>query len=181
VRKPRRALTEVIWGLLQFVVIALLFFAGGVAGAYLTWDLLPHLAGTRSSAGGVLPGFAVGVAAALTINHNARMWLQRLRLRRLRARGVEAQAAVTRLRRSYLTSGRGPGTTTYTVFVRWLDPVTGDITDRERRYRFWGRGSRRFETVCAARSTVPVYYPRHRLERFILDVPFAPTMADFFE
>ena len=61
-----------------------------------------------------------------------------------------------------------------------LDPVTGVSWKGERRYRFWGRGSKRLEAAFAYGAKVPVYYPPGRPSRFIIDVPFAPTMADFF-
>jgi hypothetical protein len=38
----------------------------------------------------------------------------------------------------------------------------------------------RLEAAFTYGAKVPVYYPPGRPSRFVIDVPFAPTMADFF-
>lgn len=169
----RRVLVGLLWGLIQAVTLFALLFAGGVAAAYLDESLA---GGGPVSSTPVLIGLAAGVAAGLALCHKARAWLQELRLRRLRADGVSVQATVRRLDRLYVPYKAG--TTRYTVCVQWKDPVTAACWHGERRYRFYGRGSRRLETLCAVGARVELRYPAHRPSRFILDVPFAPTMAD---
>lgn len=154
--RAQRNIITLIWALVQLIVLAALFFGCGLAVTFVTWIVLPFLFHTRSSASGVLIGFGMGIVAAIWICHSARMWLLRLRLRRL----------------------RGPGTTTYGVHLRWRDAPEGTIRDGERRYRFWGDGTPRFERACATRKQLIVRYdPRHP-SRFVVDIPFAPTMAD---
>jgi hypothetical protein len=174
--RRRRVLIGLAWGLVQLVILCALFFAGGVAAGYLELDVFSG----RGANSLVLLGFAAGVAAALAVNHSARIWLQRWRLRRLRVHGVAVEAEVVHLGQHYTPASRGPGTTRYAVRVRWTDPVTGGGWQGERKYRFTGRGSRRLEAACTYGAKVPVYYPPGRPSRFIIDIPFAPTMADFF-
>lgn len=99
-------------------------------------------------------------------------------LRSLRVGGVSARAVVRRLDRQWSASGRGGGLTRYVAHVQWRDPVTGACWRGERRYRFYGRGSRQLEVICADGAQVELYYPANRPSRFIIDVPFAPTVAD---
>lgn len=172
----RRLLISLAWGLIQLVILFGLLFGGGVLAGYLALDVFSGH-GANSIA---LLGLAAGVAAALAVNHSARMWLQRLRLRRLRVRGVAAEAEVGLLGYQYSASSRGPGRASYTARVGWTDPATGARWKGERRYHFWGRESKRLEAVFTYGARVPVYYPPGRPSRFIIDVPFAPAMADFF-
>jgi hypothetical protein len=174
--RGKRLLIGLTWGLIQLVILCALFFAGGVAAGYLAIDVFSGR-GTNTM---VPAGFAVGVIAALVVNHSARIWLQRLRLRGLRVHGVAVEAEVVDLDREYTASTRGPGSTKYSALVRWTDPATGVSCQGEHRYRFSGQGSRRLETACAHGAKVPVYYPPGRPSRFIIDIPFAPSMADFF-
>lgn len=174
----KRATIVLIWVVIQLVVFALLFFWCGVAGAYVSWDILPQLFHVGRSTAGVLIGFGVGAIVTVWICHSSRGWLLRLRLRRLRRDGIEAVATVTRLDRRYRRNPRGPGITHYTVHVRWHDPQDGSTRDHERRYRFFGHGSSRFEDTCAHRRTVTVRYDQRNPGRFVIDIPFAPTMAD---
>ncbi len=171
-RRWARFGVALLWGLGQLLVLAVLFYAGGVAGAYLGFRLLPAVAGGRESTVPIFLGFAAGLVAAGVVNHEARMWVQRLRIRALRRTGVRVDATVVAVDRRYTPNPKGQGSTTYTVTVRWPG-YTG-----RRAYRFWGRGSVAFETVFHRRATVPVRYAADRPGRFVLDVPFAPTMAD---
>jgi hypothetical protein len=50
----------------------------------------------------------------------------------------------------------------------------------ERRYRFWGHGDRAFELLTERGTEVKVRYPAGRAQRFVVDIPYAPTMADQF-
>lgn len=174
--RPKRVLIGLAWGLIQLVILAVLFFAGMLAAGYLSIDAF----GGRGTNALVETGFTAGIVAAVVVNHSARSWLQRWRLRGLRFRGVAVKAEVVDLGRQYTASTRGPGTTRYKVLVRWREPVTGVSWQGERRYRLWGRGSRRLEAACADGARIQLYYPPGRPSRFIIDIPFAPTMADFF-
>lgn len=168
-----RVLIGLLWGLVQMAIVFVLLFAGGVAAAYLGQGMA---GGRPASSTAVLVGLAVGVAAGLFVNHKARIWLQEFRLRRLRADGVSVEATVRRLDRQYIPYK--VGTTSYVAHVQWQDPATGRGWQGERRYRFSGRGSRQLEGICAHGERVGLYYPAHRPARFVLDIPFAPTMAD---
>lgn len=173
----RRVLVGLLWGLVQAVTVFVLLFAGGVAAAYLDEIMI---SGRPVSSTPVLVGLAAGVVVGLYVDHKARTWLRELRLRRLRSSGVWVQATVRRLDRQWFTSGRGGGVTRYTAHVQWQDPATGACWQGERRYRFAGRGSRRLEATLAEGRRIELSYPAHRPSRFVIDVPFAPTMADFF-
>jgi hypothetical protein len=50
----------------------------------------------------------------------------------------------------------------------------------ERRYRFRGRGDRAFEALTERGTEVNVHYPAGRAQRSVVDIPYAPTMADQF-
>ncbi|HEY4022843.1 MAG TPA: DUF3592 domain-containing protein [Pseudonocardiaceae bacterium] len=176
--RSQRAAITLIWALVQVIVFALLFFWCGVAGVYVSWDLLPYLFHIGPDPYGVLIGFAVGTVAGIWVCHRARMWLLRLRLRRLRRSGIEATATVTRLAKDYQANPRGPGVTRYTVHLRWRDPQDGGSREQDRRYRFSGHGSPRFESTCAERTKVVVRYDHRHPDRFVLDIPFAPPMAE---
>jgi hypothetical protein len=176
--RSQRVTITLIWALVQVIVFALLFFWCVVAGAYVSWDLLPYLFHIGPNANGVLIGFAVGTVAGIWVCHSARMWLLRLRLRRLRRSGIEATATVTRLSKAYQANPRGPGVTHYTVHLRWRDPQDGGSREQERTYRFSGRGSSRFERTCDHGTTVVVRYDQRHPSRVVLDIPFAPPMAE---
>ena len=174
---PRRMLVGLIWGLIQAVIVFALLFAGGGAAAFLDRAVTGH---APASPAAVLAGLAAGLAAGLFTGHNTRTWLQAARLRRFRSVGVSVRAIVDRLDRQCAVSGRGPGLTSYVVHVHWQDQATGARCHGERRYRFTAHRSRRLEVLCAGQARVAVYYPARRISRFVIDVPFAPTMADFF-
>jgi hypothetical protein len=174
--RRNRLLTCLVWCLIQAVITVVLMFATAVAAGYLALDVFSG----HGISSMVPAGLLAGAIAALAVNHNARTWLQRLRLRGLRVRGVAVEAQAGLLGYQYTPSSRGPGTARYIARVSWTDPVTGVSWKGERRYRFWGRGSKRLEAAFAYGAKVPVYYPPGRPSRFIIDVPFASTMADFF-
>lgn len=169
----RRVLIGLLWGLIQAAAVFVLLFAGAVAADFLNGSMA---GGRPVSPSVVLTGLAAGVAAGLFVNHKARTWLQELRLRRLRGDGVSVQATVRGLDQMYVPYKIGA--TRYIAHVQWQDPATGAGWQGERRYRFFGRGSQRLEAICASGKSVSLYYPAHRPSRFIIDVPFAPTMAD---
>ncbi|GAB3982460.1 hypothetical protein GCM10029978_086220 [Actinoallomurus acanthiterrae] len=166
------------WGVLQPVILALCLFWGGVVGVSVTWSLLPTLLGIRSSVFGLPFGFLTGLAVGLTINHKARMWVQRARLRRLRKRGHRATARVAAVDRRYRYNPKGPGSTSYVVRLEWIDPETGSGHRCRRWYRFTGKGSAAFERACSTGAEVTVRYPPGRASRAVVDIPFAPVMAD---
>ncbi len=172
----RRVLVGLVWGLIQAVIVFALLTAGAVTAAFL--DRV--ITGVRpASPLIVLIGLVAGSAAGLSVGHRARGWLQEARLRRFRGAGVSVRATVDRLDRQCAVSGRA-GLTSYVIYVQWQDPGTGARCHGERRYRFAGHRSRRLEALCADQARVAVYYPARRPSRFVIDVPFAPTMADFF-
>jgi hypothetical protein len=161
-----------VWGLVELVILGAFFVAGGLVGA-LGFLVAPSIYGLPLSI-----GFVAGIVAGLMVNHHARLWLLHLRVRLLRRRGQHVMASVMWVDDQYAASGRGPGTMTCTVFVRWQDPVSGDDHEYDRQYRFWGNGSKHFEALVDEPS-VPVLYAPGRPSRFVIDIPFAPTMADF--
>ncbi|MEV0398989.1 DUF3592 domain-containing protein [Actinoallomurus sp. NPDC050550] len=165
------------WGLLQLVILALCLFWGGVAGVSVTWSLLPHLLGIRHSVNGLAVGFLTGLAVGLIINHKARMWVRRARLRRLRRRGSRATARVAAVDRQH-RSVRGSKSTSYVVRLQWIDPATRTGYRCRRWYRFAGSGSAAFEKACSTGAEVTVWFPPGRPSRAVVDIPFAPVMAD---
>jgi hypothetical protein len=171
-RVAARLAVGLVWGLAQIVILGAFFVAGGLVGA-LGSLVAPSIYGLPLSI-----GFVGGVLAALVVNHHSRMWLLQLRLRRLRRRGQQVMASVVWVEEHLAANPRGPGTMTYTIFLRWQDPVGGADHEYERQYRFWGRGSRQFEALVDEPS-VPVLYEPSDPSRFVIDIPFAPTMADF--
>jgi hypothetical protein len=160
-----------VWGLTQAAILVALFLAGGLVGAIGSL-VAPSVYGLPVSI-----GFTGGVVAGLVVNHYSRMWLLQLRLRLLRRRGRRVMANVVWVDEQYVAP-RGPGATTYTVFVQWHDPVSGVDHEYERQYRFWGMGSNHFEAVVDEQH-LPVLYAPSRPSRFVIDIPFAPTSADF--
>lgn len=175
VSRGKRVLIGLAWGLGQLVILGVLFFCGLLAGGLLG----VYVFGSQDVSGLVDLGFVAGIVAAIAVNHSARIWLQRLRLRGLRRRGTAVDATVVSLNGHYTSNPRGgPGNTYCTVLVGWTDPVTGASWKGERLYRFWGSAPRGFRAACADGAKVGVYYPPGRPSRFVIDIPFAPTMAD---
>jgi hypothetical protein len=178
-RRARAAVT-VVWGLAQLAVVAGALFAGAVAGAGVTWDLLPALTGVRPGVVGLPIGTLAGVAAGVAVTHNARGWLRTARLRHLRRRGTHADARVVRLDRRCRAGPRGGSTTTHTMVVRWAD--RRGTHECGRRFRFIGAfrsgGDAGFATRYAVGATVPVAYRPERPARAVLDIPYAPMLAD---
>jgi hypothetical protein len=152
-------LIGVAWVLLRVVIL--------VAGVF-------AVKGTGPAA---TAGILAGTAAALVASCRARDWLMRMRLRRLRAKGVTAKAVVVKCDWD-MSIGCGLAIAKYAVLVRWVDPVTGVVRQGDRRYRFVGMGSERFRAACSHGAIVRVHYPPNRPSRFVIDVPFAPVMAD---
>ena len=56
---------------------------------------------------------------------------------------MSVRAVVRKLDRQRQPSGHGNDLIRYFVHVQWQDPVTGACWQGERRYRFYGQGSRR--------------------------------------
>jgi hypothetical protein len=161
----RRLLVSLLWGLTQVVTVFILFFAGGVAVGYLKPAAVPL-------------GLGAGTVAGLYVCHQARGWLQQARLRGLRAHGVSARTTACWLESEWFPSPRGGGVTKYVAHVGWRDPGTGAVWQGERRYQFYGRGPRQLEAAFVDGNQVELHYPANRPERFVIDLPFAPTMAD---
>jgi len=170
-RVAARLAVGLVWGLIQIVILGAFWIGGGLVGA-LGSLVAPSIYGLPVSI-----GIVGGVLAALVVNHHSRMWLLQFRLRRLRRRGERVMASVVYVDEHVAVNPRGPGTVTYTVFLRWQDLVGGSVHEYERQYRFWGSGSRQFEALVDE-PTVPVLYESSDPSRFVIDIPFAPTMAD---
>jgi hypothetical protein len=171
--RARRLLISLSWVILQAAILIALAYACAMTAALLAAGAF----GGHGTGPAVTVGMLGGITAALVVNHRARGWLMRLRLGRLRVRGVQAKAVVVKCDWD-MSTGRGVAIARYTVLVRWVDPATGVPWQGDRGYRFAGLGSRRFEAACAHGAIVPVYYPPNRPSRFIIDVPFAPVMTD---
>lgn len=165
------------WGLVQVAMCVAGLFWGGVAGASVTWTLLPHWLGIRPTVAGLPVGFLLGLAAALAISHYARTWVQRARLRLLRRRGTTVTAQVAQLHRTYRYTARGGGSTSYRMDLHWTDP-DGTLYRLARHYRFYGRGPSGFEQACGTGAAVTLAYPPGRPGRAVVDVRYAPAMAD---
>jgi hypothetical protein len=100
--------------------------------------------------------------------------VQRLRL--WRGCDTSATASVVWRDRRYTAGSKGGSSTLYTVYLSWPDcERTG-----ERQYRFYGDGPDDFAARTRLGATLPIRYPAGRPHRFIVDIPYAPTMADQF-
>jgi hypothetical protein len=171
--RARRLLIGLTWVLLRVGILIALFRAGAMLAVLLVTGVFGgHGAGPAAAV-----GMLGGIAVALVASHRARDWLMRLRLRRLRVTGVTAKAVVV-TRDWDMSSTCGLTIAKYTVLVRWMDPATGVSWQGNRRYYFVGLGSQRFEAACSHGAIVAVLYPPNRPSSFIIDVPFAPVMAD---
>lgn len=171
--RARRRLIGLAWALLRVVILVALFRAGAMLAAVLVTGAF----GGHGAGPAAVVGILAGLAAALVASHRACGWLMRLRLRGLRVRGVTANAVVVKCDWD-MSSSRGLAIARYTVLVRWVDPAAGVPRQGSRRYHFVGLGSQRFEAACPHGAIVLVLYPPNRPSRFIIDVPFAPVMAD---
>lgn len=177
-RSLARAAVTMVWGLVQLGILAALLFLAGVAGAFVGFVLIPHFAGGSATWAPLPLGFGAGVIAACIVNHSARMWLQRARLRLLGSDAVRVIALVVWVDRSTTFNPRAPSRTTYAVHLRWQDPLSHMTQEQVRRYAFWGNRSKPFDNVFRQRAMLAVRYAPGRPSRFIIDVPFAPMMAD---
>lgn len=119
----RRLLIGLTWIILRVAILSAPPAAGVVAG---------HGNGLATATGTL-----VGIVAAVVVSHRGGHWLMRLRLRHLRATGVEAKAVVVKSDWD-MSSACGIAIATYTVLVRWIDPATGVARQGNRRYRFVG-------------------------------------------
>jgi hypothetical protein len=177
-RRGARFFISLAWGLVSLVVLCTLIVLGMIGGAFVGFDLIPHFGG-HQTAGTLAVGAAAGATLGLVVGHRGRGWLQALRLRRLRREGVTVTATVRSCHRRYIASSRGPGTSVYDLTVAWHDPSSGP-EQRTRQYRFWGHGDADFEACVHYLAEVKVSYPAGRPHRFIVEIPYAPTMADQF-
>jgi hypothetical protein len=175
-RRGARFTIGLIWTVVMIVIVAGLISAGLILGGEL-YLRLHHFGGADQSWLAPVLGL-VGALLGVSICHLARGWVQRLRLSRLQRTGVAASGHVLARLDEYISNTRGPGMTRYRVSVVWTDESGPQIG--ERRYRFWGRGNRAFEALTERGQEVQVRYPAGRPQRFIIEIPYAPTMADQF-
>lgn len=169
----------VLWGAVQVLVVAGAMFGGAVAGTGVTWELLPALTGVRPGVAGLPIGALAGLVVGFVVTHHARGWLRTARLRRLRRTGTCADARVVRLDRRHRVGPHGGSSTTYTMLLRWTDP--GGTHECARRFRFIGAfrtGDTGFAMRYAIGRTVPVAYRPGRPARAVVDIPYAPMLAD---
>jgi hypothetical protein len=178
-RSGARLAIGLIWGLLILAILGAVTFAGMVLGAWLGFDVLPRFDGGHDVQWLLLVGAIAGVTAGLTIGHRGRGWVQAWRLHRMRRANGPVTATVRRCSSRYVVNPRGGGVTVYQVRVGWFDHLAGE-QERERQYKFYGRGAPAFEELIHQGAQVAVSYPRGRPHRFIIDIPYAPTMADQF-
>lgn len=179
-QRGARLVIGLIWAVLMLLILGATTFGGMVAGAWLGFDLLPRYTGGHDVPWLLLVGAVAGVAAGLTVGHRGRGWVQAWRLRRLRRRdGVTVAATVRSSTSQYLVNPRGGGVTVYQVRIGWFDHLVGE-QERERQYKFYGRGEPAFEELVRRGAQVSITYPAGRPDRFIIDIPYAPTMADQF-
>jgi hypothetical protein len=169
-----------VWAVLMLMILGAATFGGLLAGAWLGFRVLPHFDGGHDVQWLLLIGAIAGVAAGLTIGHRGRGWVQAWRLRRIRRGGGVTVAATVRCFSSrYVRNPRGGGVTIFQVRVGWLDHQGGEQLG-ERQYKFYGRGEPAFVQLVQHGAHVQISYPTGRPGRFIVDIPYAPTMADQF-
>ncbi|MEV6844665.1 hypothetical protein [Actinoplanes sp. NPDC051411] len=155
-------------------------FGGMVAGAWLGYDVAPRYDGGHDVQWLLLVGAIAGVTAGLTIGHRGRGWVQAWRLHRMRRRDtVTVTATVRQATPRVIHNPRGGSVTVYWVRVGWRDPLAGDQSGL-RQYKFYGRRAPAFEAQVHPGAQVPVVHPATHPNRFVIDVPYAPTMADQF-
>jgi hypothetical protein len=175
----RRVLVRVgiglAWGVVMLAVFAGIVFGAMVGGGYAGYVWAPRLDGGHDIGPVLALAALAGIAAGIAVCHRARGWVQRLRLSRC---DVRTSARVVWRDRRFTASARGPGGTRYTVYLSWRDPAGEQAGERQ--YRFMGHGPQDFASRVAVDGTVPIRYPAGRPHRFIIDVPYAPTMADQF-
>jgi hypothetical protein len=175
-----RAGLGLIWTVLMLVSLAATIFGGMLAGAWLGFDVAPRYDGGRTVPWLLLVGAVAGVASGLTIGHRGRGWVQAWRLHRMRRENsVTLTATVREATPKVIRNPRGGSVTVYSVWVSWRDPFAGEQNGM-RQYKFTGRGSPDFEKRLHQGAQVPVVYPATHPNRFVIDVPYAPTMADQF-
>ncbi|AEV85074.1 hypothetical protein ACWT_4050 [Actinoplanes sp. SE50] len=166
------------WG-----VVMLAFFATSVlasmigVGLLLETPPLTGLAGFHTDELVEAAGVTSGIAAVMACRR-ARMWWLRARLRRLRRHGVCATAKVTNRELVQTVNPRGPDVCQYTISVHWHEATAEH--GGQRRYRFFGSARDDFLKRTASGAAVTVYHPPGRPRRFLIDIPYAPTVADFF-
>jgi hypothetical protein len=165
------------WTIVMVLIVGVLVFAGLLLGAELLEWVHHRSDGDQSWL--VPVGGLAGAVLGISVCHLARGWVQRLRLSRLRRAGVTATGRVIARLDEYTSNPRGPGMTVYRVSFAWTDDEAGPQMG-ERRYRFWGRGNQVFEGLTERGAEVQVRYQPGQPRRFIIEIPYAPTMADQF-
>jgi hypothetical protein len=86
---------------------------------------------------------------------------------------------VRRSNSEYISNPRGGGVTVYRIRIGWHDLQCGE-QERERQYKFFGRGAAAFEELVRRGAQVPIAYPAGQPNRVIIQIRYAPTMADQF-
>lgn len=170
-RYRAQVLSAAVPVLLMLVVIATCVALAALVGpARWSW-----LFGYDATEVAVPVGLSVGVAASALVIYRVRVWLHRLRLRWLRRSGESAVAEAVSIAGdpTNLTVLEG-----YVVFVRWRDLAGEYVGDRC--YRFWDGAPHDFLARFQRGQAVVVRYPPTRPHRFVIDIPYAPSIADTF-
>jgi Protein of unknown function (DUF3592) len=168
--------------LAQVLVGAIGWFLIFLATGSFAWYVVDPALGPDSRSDPLAIAFLVSLGGAVMIAARTRPWAHRLRARRLRRSGSRVTALVTGIQVLVTPTRPGQlGMTSYVVDLRWADPATGAELTGQREYKFWGRPNPEFESVFTrAGSTVPVLFDPRKPARMVIDVPFTPSMADFF-
>jgi hypothetical protein len=177
-REQARLRISLLWLLVMLVVFAASVYGAALGGAYLGRHVLPQLDGGRQVSAMPTIGAVLGALVAAIVCQRARSWLQRLRLWLLRGESISANATVVGLDSLYTKGSRGNGNTLHIVHVKWRD-ATGEHIG-ERQYKFYNHGPADFLTRMQRGAHLPIRYHPARPHRFIIDIPYAPRMADNF-
>lgn len=174
-RHRRRAAINALWGLAQAPILLAIVGASLGLATVVGRDVATRVIGRDATADAVPVGLAIGIAVGVYTISRLRDWLHRLRLGWLRRRGDRATAEAV-----WVIADPAPGLAVeaYLVLVRWRDLAGEHVGDRS--YRFRVRPTDDFLTRLTDGRPVIVRYPTASPRRFVIDIPYAPSMADFF-
>ena len=174
-RRRQRLLLNAVWTAAQLPILLAATFAALAGATAIGRELRPSISGADAATVAVPVGVLGGVAIGSLVCLRTRVWLHRVRLWRIRRSGESAIAQAVWIEGdpSVFTA-----TEAYVVFVRWQDLAGEHIGDRG--YRFWNTAPYDFLISLTDGRPVVVRFPRAQPHRFIIDIPYAPTMADAF-
>jgi hypothetical protein len=164
-----------LWAAAQLPILLAVCLGVMTVAVVVGSQLWPRLFGEDVSHVAVPVGLLAGVGTATAVIYRARVWLHRMRLWRLRRWGARAVATAVWIEGDPTNPTALEG---YVVFVRWRD-LAGEHLG-ERCYRFWLGAPHGFLSRFAHGKPVVVRYPRAQPRRFVIDIPYAPSIADAF-